>query len=64
MIAQAPLVHETTISRDIKYFKGGDKLSPPENGGSSSQLNSAQTRLLIEHLTDTTYFRYIQKSTR
>jgi transposase len=55
MIAQALLVHESTISRHIKDFIDEQKLTP-ENGGSSSHLNNEQTKQLIEHLSDITYF--------
>jgi transposase len=55
MIAQALLVHEATISRHIKDFIEDQKLIP-ENGGSLSHLNKEQTKQLIEHLSDITYF--------
>lgn len=55
MIAQALLVHESTISRHIKDFIEEQKLIP-ENGGSFSHLNNEQTKKLIEHLSDITYF--------
>jgi len=55
MIAQALLVHESTISRHIKDFIDEQKLIP-ENGGSFSHLNNEQTKQLIEHLSDITYF--------
>lgn len=55
MIAQALLVHESTISRHLNEFIDEQKLTP-ENGGSSSHLNREQTKQLIEHLSDVTYF--------
>ena len=55
MIAQALLVHESTISRHIKDFIAEHKLIP-ENGGSFSHLGDEQTKQLIEHLSDITYF--------
>lgn len=55
MIAQALLVHESTISRHIKDFIAEHKLIP-ENGGSFSHLDDEQTKQLIEHLSDITYF--------
>lgn len=55
MIAQALLVHESTISRHIKDFIAEHKLIS-ENGGSFSHLDDEQTEQLIEHLSDVTYF--------
>jgi transposase len=55
MIAQALLVHESTIARHIKYFIAEHKLIP-DNGGSFSHLDDEQTKQLIEHLSDITYF--------
>lgn len=55
MIAQALLVHESTISRHIKEFIAEHKLTP-ENGGSFSHLDNEQTKQLIDHLSDITYF--------
>lgn len=55
MIAQALLVHESTISRHIKDFIEEKKLTP-DNGGSLSHLNDEQTKQLIEHLSAITYF--------
>jgi len=55
MIAQALLVHESTVSRHLNDFISEQKLIP-ENGGSASHLNSEQTKQLIEHLSDVTYF--------
>jgi transposase len=54
-IAQALLVHESTISRHIRDFIDEQKLTP-ENRGSTSYLSEKETHQLIEHLTDTTYF--------
>ena len=55
MIAQALLVHESTISRHIKDFIAEHKLTS-SNGGSFSHLDDEQTKQLIEHLSDITYF--------
>lgn len=55
MIAQALLVHESTIARHIKDFIAEHKLTP-DNGGSFSHLDDEQTKQLIEHLSDITYF--------
>jgi transposase len=55
MIAQALLVHESTTARHIKDFIAEHKLTP-DNGGSFSHLDDEQTKQLIEHLSDITYF--------
>lgn len=55
MIAQALLVHESTISRHLNDFIQEQKLTI-DNCGSSSHLNDEQTKKLIEHLSATTYF--------
>jgi transposase len=55
MIAQALLVHESTISRHLHDFIDEQKLTLG-NGGSLSHLDSEQTKQLIEHLSDVTYF--------
>lgn len=53
------LVHESTISRYLNDFIDEQKLAA-ENGGSSSRLNNEETKLLIEHLSDITYFHTYQ----
>ena len=59
MIAQALRIDESTITRHLKDFVNNQKLNP-ENGGSQSYLNTAQTVQLITHLTDVTYFHTYQ----
>jgi len=54
MIAQALRIDESTITCHLKDFVNNQKLNP-ENGGSQSYLNTAQTEQLIEDLTDITY---------
>ncbi len=56
MIAQALLIHESTISRHIKGFIADEHKLTPGNGGSLSHLDNEQTQQLIEHLSDITYF--------
>lgn len=53
MISQALRIHQSTIIRHINDYKSG-KLQN-ESGGSSSQLNDAQTQELIAHLEKYTY---------
>lgn len=66
-IAQALRIDESTITRHLKDFVNKQKLNP-ENGGSQSYLNTAQTEQLIEHLTEITYYHthqicaYIEKT--
>ncbi|MCN4145123.1 MAG: helix-turn-helix domain-containing protein [Thiohalomonas sp.] len=55
MIAQALRIHETSILRHIKDYKGSKKLST-KSGGSSSKLSAEQTEQLIAHLTEQTYY--------
>lgn len=54
-IADALLIHETTVRQHINDYRHSKKLTP-ENGGSKSQLSTGQTQQLIEHLTQVTYF--------
>jgi len=54
-IADALLIHETTVRQHIKDYLHSKKLKP-ENGGSTSQLSAKQTQQLVEHLTQVTYF--------
>ncbi|MCN4144647.1 MAG: helix-turn-helix domain-containing protein [Thiohalomonas sp.] len=54
MIAQALRIHETSILRHIKDYKGSEKLTT-KSGGSSSKLSAEQTEQLIAHLTEQTY---------
>lgn len=53
-IANALLIHETTVRQYIKEYLLSNKLKP-ENGGSKSYLSQAQTQELIAHLTARTY---------
>jgi len=55
MISQALRKHQTSIIRHINDYASHQKTTS-ENGGSDSYLNEAQTELVIEHLSDTTYF--------
>lgn len=58
MISQALRLHETTILRHISDFLDG-KIKP-ENGGSASHLNEAQTQALIQHFEDKLYHSVIE----
>ena len=55
MIAQALRLHETSVIRHLDSFLNSQILTP-ENGGSEGYLSDEQTRQLIEHLTEVTYF--------
>ncbi len=59
MISQALRIHQTTVTRHINDYLQSDKLMP-ENGGSQSKLNDAETMALIEHLSENTYFHTYQ----
>jgi transposase len=50
MIAQSQRIDETTVRRHLQDWLDEEKLKP-ENGGSQSHLNEAQTAELISHLT-------------
>jgi len=52
--AQALRIHEETVFNHLADFINFEKLKP-ENGGSTSQLNEAQTTELISYLEDNTY---------
>lgn len=54
MIAEALLIHETSITRYISDYQNKDKLTL-ESGGSKSHLNEEQTYLLVAHLSEITY---------
>jgi transposase len=54
MIAEALLIHETSITRYISDYQSKDKLTL-ESGGSKSHLNEEQTCLLVTHLSEITY---------
>ena len=58
-IADALLIHETTVRQHINDYLNSKKLKP-ENGGSKSQLSMEQTQQLVEHLTQMTYFHTYQ----
>ena len=53
-IADALLIHETTVRQHLKDYAEEQKLKP-ENGVSNSLLTEAQTHELIEHLILNTY---------
>jgi len=53
-IADALLIHETTVRQHLKDYQELKKLKP-ENGGSQSYLSDVQTKELIAHLTAQTY---------
>jgi transposase len=55
-IAQALRIHEETVRHHLTDWSNDEKLKP-ENGGSYSKLDAAQTRSLDTHLSDTTYTR-------
>lgn len=55
-IAQALRIHEETVRQHLTDWAGHEKLNP-ENGGSYSKLNEAQTRALDAHLAEMTYTR-------
>jgi len=59
MIAEALLLHETSIIRHIDDYIDKQKLCP-KSGGSQSHLNQEQTKLLIAHLTEMTYVHTYQ----
>ena len=54
-IADALLIHETTVRQHTNDYLHSKKLKP-ENGGSKSQLSTEQTQQLVEYLTQVTYF--------
>lgn len=53
-IAQALRIHEETVRQHVRDWEGEGKLKP-ENGGSCSKLNAAQTQALIKHLEEKVY---------
>ena len=53
-IADALLIHETTVRQHIKDYLQSNKLKP-ENGGSQGYLSALQIQELVQHLTDKTY---------
>jgi len=53
-IAEALLIHETTVRQHLKDYHGSNKLKP-ENGGSHSYLNALQTHAIIAHISEHTY---------
>ena len=53
-IAEALLIHETSVNRHINEYLATSKLKP-ENGGSQGYLSVAQTDALILHLSNKTY---------
>ena len=55
MIAQALRKNETSIRRHLNEYLQQNKLTI-DSGGSESRLNNEQTKALIEHLTEHTYY--------
>ena len=55
MISQALRKHQTSIIRHLNDYAFHQKTTST-NGGSDSYLNDAQTELVIEHLSEITYF--------
>jgi transposase len=53
-IADALLIHETTVRQHLKDYQGSKKLKP-DNGGSQSYLNQEQTEELVAYLSENTY---------
>ena len=53
-IAEALFITCEAVRQHTLDYEAINKLSP-ENGGSSSKLNKAQTKLLLEHLQEHTY---------
>jgi transposase len=55
-IAQALRIHEETVRQHLTDWVTDEKLKP-ENGGSYSKLDDAQTDALDRHISETTYTR-------
>ncbi|MCG6202811.1 winged helix-turn-helix domain-containing protein [Psychromonas antarctica] len=55
MISQALRKHQTSIIRHLNDYASHQKTTS-DNGGSDSYFNDAQTELVIEHLSEITYF--------
>jgi transposase len=53
-IADALLLHETSVTRHINYFNTLGKLTST-NGGPSGYLDTEQTKCLMTHLCEVTY---------
>lgn len=53
-IADALLIHETTVRQHLKDYQDSKKLKP-ENGGSTSYLNAQETNELVTHLSENTF---------
>lgn len=53
-IADALLIHESTVRQHLNDYIQLNKLKP-QNGGSQSHLSTSQTRALVGHLTENTY---------
>jgi transposase len=58
-IAEALMLDEETVSLHVVDYKNQEKLTP-QNGGSSSKLDVAQSAELISHLEDNTYLKVNQ----
>jgi hypothetical protein len=56
MISQALRKHQTTIIRHLNDDRYHQKVTS-ENGGSVSHLSEVQTKLVIVHLREVTYFK-------
>ena len=54
-IADALLLHESTVRQHLNDYNDSKKLKP-ENGGSQSYLSATNTEELIAHLSEKTYF--------
>lgn len=55
-VAEALMLDEETVSQHVQDYQEHQKLKP-ENGGSQSKLNAAQTQELIAHLETHTYVK-------
>lgn len=58
-IAQALRIHEETVRRHLSDWINEKKIKP-ENGGSESKLNQAQTAALEKHLEENVYSKVIE----
>ncbi|MCP4992005.1 MAG: IS630 family transposase [Colwellia sp.] len=56
LISQALRKHKTSITRHLNDYVTSQKITS-DNGGSDGYLSEAQTALVIEHLTEITYFQ-------
>jgi hypothetical protein len=56
LISQALRKYKTRITRYLNDYVASQKITS-DNGGSEGYLSDAQTELVIEHLTEITYFK-------